>query len=160
VETQFCLESAYKLYLTYREEKGFISHDTVLDQYNVFYQQLRNLVVEQNVRANHGRGYKAINVNYLQIIRSLYRDKRFCLVQNIKDFEAKEHDGLVLGDYLYLRRDKLMVKIKTFEASADFDDVLKSLKIQRALKTGKDSNSRKIGGSRLRFYAIPLNKLQ
>jgi len=51
-------------------------------------------------------------------------------------------------------------KVQMYEPSAGFDYLLKSLKAQGALKTAKDSTSRKIGGSRLRFYATKLAKLR
>ena len=157
-ETQFCLEAAYKLFLTYRIDKGFVSKATALEQYNSFYQQLRGIVKEQNARANH-INIKNPDINYLALMRKLYHDKRFRLVESIKDFEAKEHDGIIHKDHLYLRREKLMTKLRAFEPSAEFDDVLKNLKEQQALRIGKDSHSRKIGGSRLRFYAVKLCKL-
>ena len=159
-ESQFCLEAAYKLYLTYRLEKGFISKDTMLDQYHSFYHQIRSIVKEQNARVNQGVGGKPRRVDYLALIRSLYRDCRFRLVESVKDFEAKEHDGIIRGDYLYLRRDRLMMRIRTCEPSAEFDAVLMCLKEQQAIKTGSSSNSRKIGGSRLRFYAVKLSSLR
>jgi hypothetical protein len=54
-----------------------------------------------------------------------------------------------------------MQKIRISEPAADFDDVLKNLKIHQALKPGKDSNSRQIHGgkSNLRFYVVKLAKL-
>ena len=158
-EAQFCLEAAFKLFLTYRQEKGFISREESLDEYNAFYNQLRTAVIEQNNRVNQTTCIKPINVDYLKIIRSLYQDKRFRLVGSAKDFEAKEHDGIIHKNHLYLRSNKLMARINTFEPFAEFDDVLEDLKSQQALKAGKDSNSKKIAGSSLRFYAIKLLKL-
>lgn len=159
-ESQFCLEAAFKLFLTYRMEKGFITRETMLDQYYSFYQQLRTIVREQNARVKQGGGGNIRRIDYLALIRSLYRDKRFRLVVSVKDFEAKEHDGIVYGDHVYFRRDRLMAKIRTCEPSVEFDDVLKNLKDQQALRPGRDSNSRKIGGSKLRYYAIKLVKLR
>jgi hypothetical protein len=159
-EAQFCLETAYKLFLTYCEEKGFITVETALNEYNAFYNHLRTIVAEQNVRVNQGLGGAPRQVDYLQVIRSLYLDRRFCLAESPKDFEVKLHDGITHKEYIYLRQDRLVAKIRTFEPTAEFDDVLKSLKTQYALKTGGDSNSRKIAGSRLRFYAVRLSMLQ
>jgi hypothetical protein len=159
-ETQFCLEAAYKLYLTYRLEKGYITRDEMLNQYNGFYQQLRDIVLEQDKRVKNTKGIIPTNTDYLKVIRSIYQEKRFRLVKNVKDFEVKEHDGIVHKVCVYFRQDKLMSKIRTFEPSAEFDDVLKCLISKQAFKKGSDSNSRKLTGSRLRFYAVPLDKLQ
>jgi hypothetical protein len=160
-EAQFCLEAAYRLYLTYRIDRGFITKDTGKEEYNIYYQQLRAIIKEQNLRTNQSRGVN-LDINYLALIRSMYQDKQLKLVSGVNDFEVKEHDGIIYKGYLYLRRDKLMKKIHLYEASADFDDVLKNLKDQKALKLGgKGCNSRKITGKcRLRFYTIPLAKLQ
>lgn len=98
-------------------------------------------------------------VDYLMLIRALYHDRRFRLVESVKDFEAKLHDGIIRGDLLYLRQEKLMLRLRTCEPSADFDEVLTCLKERQALKPGNGSNSRKIGGSKLRFYAIKLSKI-
>jgi hypothetical protein len=159
-ETQFFLEAAYKLFLTFCMEKGSISSEAALNEYNAFYNQLRAIVVKQNTRVNQGLGGAPKQVDYLQVIRSLYLDRRFCLAGSPKDFEVKLHEGIIHKEHLYLRQDKLMAKIRTFEPTAEFDDVLKSLKTQYALKTGRDSNSRKIAGCRLRFYAVRLSMLQ
>ena len=160
-ETQFCLEAAYKLYLTYRREKGFISKTESLDDYDSFYNQLRALIVEQNDRVNQVTRANP-DINYLTIISTIYRTKRFKLVESVKDFEAKEHDGIIHKEHLYLRRDKLIKRIRAVEPTADFDEVLTSLKKQDALKTGSKSNSRQIHGGRnnLRFYVIKLSKLR
>jgi hypothetical protein len=159
-ETQFCLEAAYKLFLTYCEDRKFITHEAALDQYNCFYQQLRTIVKEQNARVYQVRNSEPSQVDYLRVIRSLYHDRRLRLADSIKDFEEKAYDGVLHGDHLYLRREGLMAKIRTSEPSADFDDVLRNLKSHQALKPGKCSNSRKIAGSRLRFYVIRLGKLK
>jgi hypothetical protein len=159
-ETQFCLEAAFKLFLTYRKEKNFISQETAVDQYNLFYNQLRAIVREQNARVNHGKGGEFRQVDYLQVIRTLYHEGRFRLVGSAKDFESKECDGIIHKDHIYFREKKLMARIKTIEPSAEFIDVVNDLKVQQALKPGKDSNSRKINGSKLRFYVIKLDKLR
>ena len=64
-ETQFCLEASYKLYLTYRIDKVFITIEDALEQYTAYYQQLRAIVKEQNNRVNRSRGIKT-DVDYLK----------------------------------------------------------------------------------------------
>jgi len=159
-EMQFCLEAAFKLYLTYRIEKGFISKDVSLEQYSSFYQQLRGIVREQNNRANRSKVLNP-NIDHLALIRSIYHQKSFSLVTSIKDFEIKEHDGIIHNDHLYLRRDKLLKLIRVYEPSVDFDDILENLKMHQALKKGNSSNSKQLHGGRrnLRFYVVKLSKL-
>jgi hypothetical protein len=160
-ESQFCIEAAYKLYLTYRMEKGFISETDILDEYDSFYSQLRAVVIEQNDRVNQVTRTNP-NVNYLAMIGTLFRTKRFQLVESVKDFVVKEHDGIIHKEHLYLRSDKLMKRIRTIESTAEFDEVLNCLKTHNALKTGSKSNSKQIHGGRrnLRFYVIKLAMLQ
>jgi len=159
-ETQFFLEAAYKIFLTYRIDKGFITSDIAQEQYNSFYQQIRAIVKEQNARADQGNAIK-LDIDYLAIIRKLYHDKQFALVRSVKDFEAREHDGVIHKDHLYLRRDGLLKKIRVYEPSAEFDDALENLKMHQAIKTGRLSDSKQLHGGRrnLRFYAIKLGKL-
>jgi hypothetical protein len=91
---------------------------------------------------------------------TLYRDRRLSLVTSIKDFEREEHDGLIHNDHLYLRRDKIMKKIRAIEPSAEFDEMLDNLKVQLAFYPESDkTNSRKMGGTQLRFYAVKLHML-
>lgn len=162
-ETQFCLESAYKLYLTYRQEKGFITHDDVQVHYYSFYQQLRAIVMEQNTRANQRKG-EALKrqVDYLAIIRLMYRDQRFQLSNSAKRFNLEIHDGVIHKEHLYFRQDRLMDKVHLYEPEADFDEVILDLKWRQALKEGKRNTSRQLHGSGrgLRFYAIRLSKLR
>jgi hypothetical protein len=159
-ETQFCLVAAFKLFLTYREDKNFISREAVLDQYNSFHAALRAIVREQHSRVNQGIGGECKQIDYLLIIRTLYHEGRFRLAGTVKDFEPKEHDGIVHKDHIYFRQPKLMARIRVFEPSAEFDDALKNLEARQALTQGKNNKSRKISGISLRFYAIKLEKLR
>ena len=159
-ETQFCMEASYKLFLTYRMEKGFISKEDALSEYDSFYQQLYSIVAKQNEHVYQASKIKP-NTDYLVLIRLMYHKKILKFVNSIKDFEVKEHDGLIHKGHLYLRSEKMMKKIHTFEPLADFSDVLENLKKHDALKLGKNSNSRQLhGGKGIRFYAIKLAKLQ
>jgi len=159
-ETQFFLEATYKIFLTYRIDKGFVTPEVAKDEYNSFYHQLRGVVAEQNVRAGQGKTIK-LDIDYLALIRKLYRDKQFTLVRSAKDFEAMVHDGIIHKDHIYFRRDKLLKKLKVYEPSAEFDDMLENLKRHQAIKTGKRSDSKQLYGGRrnLRLYAIKLAKL-
>ena len=162
-ETQFCLEAAYKLYLTYCIEKGFITEETAREQYNLFYQQVRAIVKEQNDRINRSKSIKA-DIDYLALIHQMYVQRRFDLVESIKDFEIKEHDGIVHKGHLYLRLDKLMKKVRLSEPTANSIDVLKNLVSRGALWEGKGCKSRQLHERKrrrsIRFYAIKLDVLK
>jgi len=159
-ETQFFLEAAYKIFLTYRIDKGFITPEVAQEQYNSFYHQLRAIVKEQNVRASRNKNIK-LDIDYLALIRKLYHDKQFALVRSAKDFEAKAHDGIIHKDHIYFRRDRLLKKLRVYEPSAEFDDALENLKMQQAIKTGRHSDSKQLHGGKHnpRLYAIKLAKL-
>jgi len=101
-----------------------------------------------------------VGVNYLKVISSLYLDKRLRLVKSSKDFVINEHDGIVHKNHLYLRSNKLMSHIRSLDNTAELNNVLNYLDSQGALHTGKDSKSRKIAGSKLRFYVLRIAKLQ
>lgn len=165
-ETQFCLEAAFTLFLTYCKDKGFVSHEAAVKRRGFFYQQLRAIVRSQNdcissvVNAIDSAHSK---VDYLALIRSIYHDKCFHLSDSVKDFSRGEHDGVIHDDCLFLRREKLMARLKVYDPLADFENVLNCLKEQQALRAGKDgSSSRKLhgGGRGLNFYAIRLGKLR
>jgi hypothetical protein len=76
------------------------------------------------------------------------------LATSVKEFSSTDDDGIIKGDYVCFREKKLLAKIRAIEPSADFDDVVEYLKRRLALKPGSDGNSRKIAGSKLRFYCI------
>jgi len=155
-ETQFCFEAAYKLFLTYRAEKGFITRDEMLEDYHSFYQQLRSIVTEQDARIKQ-QNVSGEPIDYLALIRTIYREKRFKLADGPKNFDKDEHDGIGHKDHVYLRKDKLMKRIKAVEPTAEFDEVVAYLKSQNALKMNKGSSSRQINGcGGLRFYAIKI----
>ena len=162
--TQFCLEASYKLFLTYCADKGFITRDTSREEYESFYNQLRAIILEQNTRANQIVGdAPKLQIDYLAILRLMYRDKHFNLADSVKRFDKYVHDGVIYRDCLYLRRDGLMDRILAYEPAADFDDLVSYLKWHQALKTGKDSKKSihlHGGGHGLRFYAIRLAKLR
>jgi hypothetical protein len=159
-ETHFCLEAAFKLFLMYREEKKFITPEVSMEQYDVFYRRLRAIVHEQNARVNQGSLGAPTQVDYLALIRSLFRSGQFKLVNCGHQFSDVLHDGVLENDYLALRREKLMAIIRTKYPAADFSDVLKDLKAHNALKTGKDATPMQVWGTGgLRFYKIKLGLL-
>ena len=54
-ETQFCFMAGYRLYLTYRKEKGFITIDESIKLDSLFRSQLNTIIEKQNERIKQGR---------------------------------------------------------------------------------------------------------
>jgi hypothetical protein len=110
-ETQFCLESAYRFYLTYRIEKKFISEEEAQADYKSFHQQLKAIVIQQNSRTKAKPGKDnppQRQIDYLRLLRSMCRDRRLILADRVGEFKVNTHDGVIHKDFLYLRRDRLM----------------------------------------------------
>lgn len=115
-ETQFLMEAAYKLLLTYRIDRGFISQEAANEQYNSFYQQLRGIIRKQNTRVYQTKAPKT-DINYLALIRTMYHEGHFTLAESAKDFEAKFHDGVLHNGYICFRREGLTKKMQAIEPS-------------------------------------------
>lgn len=153
-ETQFIIEASYRLFLTYCKEKEFIIPEHAIAKYNSFHKDLRAIIKEQDNRIKQDNGEKPRQIDYLKIIRELYQKGCFCLATTAKDFSKTDDDGIIKGDYICFRKDKLLAKIRTVEPSADFEEIIKDLLKKLALKPGTESTSRKLDGSKLRFYFV------
>jgi hypothetical protein len=156
-ETRFCFESTFKLFLTYCADKGFISEGDAINKNNAFQRQLSGIIKEQNIRANDNPNdpdRKPKDVDYLQIMRFLHKNNRFCLIENAKDFSLTDDDGVNHGEFVCFRKEKLLEKIQSIEPAADIDDVIKHLLKRLALKPDKDSVTRKLHGSKRRFLFV------
>jgi len=162
-ETQFSLETAFRLFLTYKKEKGFITLETAHDEYYSFYHQIRAIITEQNVRVGQGGTGEPNQIDYLESIRTLFHQSRFSLAYSVKEFNKGKYDGIIHGEYLFLRCDELMVKIRTLDPHAVFGNVLKCLKLKSAMKPMSPKtkeNSCHVFGIKGRFYAIKFSKLK
>ncbi len=159
-ETFFCLSTAYKLFLTYCTEKKFISPEQAHLQNSSFQDLLTALVKAQNERATLSEDSKQDKVDYLELIRTLFKSDSFRLADSVGQLKEK-HDGLIYNDRLCLRSAKLMKKIHQFVSTASLDDVVSALIAKEALMRGKEKRSIQISGCNgKRFFAIPLKKLR
>jgi len=158
-ETQFCLQTAYRLFLHYCFDKNFISIETAREEYNTFNSVLIPIIQAQNERINPAEEEKeSQSVNYFKLIRELYKGNRFKLAPIKKEFDTEKHDGLIDKDLLCLRSDKLLAKIQKFFSTATLGDIKKALIEKNALKLDSENKNHKIGQKR--FYGIKLDKLQ
>lgn len=122
------------------------------------------LVHEQQNRYDSSE-LKAENIDYLKLIRKLYRKGKFRLADGVDTYRPEEHDGLIYYECLCLRREELEKKLHKISQDININDVINRLVKQKALKLGKDKRTVKIStlnesvGAR-RFYAIWLHLLE
>jgi hypothetical protein len=158
-QTQFCLHTAYMMYLQFCQDSGFITKESAVAEYNSFGVQLVGLVRAQNARINPDEQNRE-KVNYLKLIRSLYKGKELKLAEGVEAFNADKHDGLIYYSCLCLRRESLDKRIRKIVRDTNINDAVKALRAQGALKLVQDKNVVKINGlPSLWFYAIWLEML-
>lgn len=163
-DTQFYLQISYMLLLEFCKDSGFISEEDALDEYDDFRNQVSRLVHEQQNRYESGKS-KAENIDYLKIIRKLYRKEKFRLADSASEYRPEEHDGLIYYECLCLRRKNLEKKLHKVSPDIKINDAIEELKDKNALKLVKDKLTVKISkldksvGAQ-RFYAIKLDVLE
>ena len=161
-ETQFCLQSAYMLFLKFCEDSGFITAADAQSEYRSFGEQLVELVQAQHARTKPDKEQSG-EVDYLKLIRKLYNSNTFRLADSVEFFNPDRHDGLIYKPYdcLCLRRENLEKRIRKIIPGANINDIIKSLLAQNALKLVGNKNQVQISAlDGLRFCAIWLEKLQ
>lgn len=161
-EVQFCLESAYKLYLSYREEKKFTTKEELHEEYMKFYIQLKDIAVRQNERSKNSKGNDMkCQIDYLEIIKKILHNQEFVIVKKPSDFDDKEHDGVLHKDFIYFRKEKLLKKMQRYYKNAISEDIVYCLEKKGALKRGSGTSTVQLygAGKGLRFYAIKREKL-
>jgi len=156
-EQQACLEMSMKLFLTYAESKGFITSEVAQHKYYSYYNHLRGIIKEQDARVNKTAITTPKEIKYLEIIQMLCRNGRFSLARSVKDFSEKDDDGVLKTDYICFRKEKLLKKIKVVEPAATLDEMIDYLKSRNILRVDKDSTTRKLHGSKLRFLFVRRN---
>lgn len=163
-DTQFYLEISYMLFLEFCKDSEFISEEDALDEYDDFHNQVSKLVHEQQNRYESGKS-KAENIDYLKIVRKLYRKEKFRLADSASAYRPEEHDGLIYYGCLCLRRKNLEKKLHKVSPDIKINDAIEELKDKNALKLVKDKLTVKISkldksvGAQ-RFYAIKLDVLE
>jgi len=159
-ETFFCLDSAFKLFLSYGIEKGFASQADCKTAQKSFQTLLLALVKEQDKRARPTGDSESIGISYLRLVNMLYQGNDFRLAGDISRLKDNHH-GLIYKNCLCLRGAKLLETIQKINPNAKINEIIESLKAQNALKVGNDKTTIQIsGGGGKRFLAIPLKKLR
>lgn len=158
-DTQFYLQISYMLFLKFCADSGFIAVEKVDAEYLNFGYQLVELIQAQQARFNPtGRMHEKLN--YLKLIRKLYKSNAFRLADNIEQFDRNKHDGLIYYECLCLRGEKLDKRIRKEFRAFNHNDVINDLLAHDALKLVTKKHTvqiRQLNG--LRFYAIWLNVL-
>lgn len=158
-DTQFYLEISYMVLLEFCKESRFCSEEDAKDTYQSFSTQLRTLVQAQETRFKESIEVKTID--YLDLIRDLYKQGAFHLAKDAENFKPEKHDGLIYYDCLCLRGKRLEKKLLSFTPSLSFVDCISYLLSKGALKLVESKNTVQINGTGgKRFYAIKLSKLR
>jgi len=160
-DTQFYLQISYMVFLEFCKDSGFCSVEDGLDTYQAFSIQLNELVQAQQTRFKESVDVIK-KIDYLALIRDLYKQRRFRVAKELKDFDPDSHDGLIhYNDCLCLRGDRLKKILRSIHSNLDLDDCVRALLTKNALKLVEDKYTVQIYGTGgKRFYAIKLNKLK
>lgn len=155
-DTQFYLQTSYMIFLEFCRDSNFIRTEDTQDEYRIFGSHLVGLVQAQQARFRPDKE-KSEDVDYLKLLRKLYKSNSFRLADRIARFNPEKHDGLIHYNCLCLRGENLDKKISKIFPGFKHDDVIKALLDKDALKLVAEKNTVQIQG--LRFYAIKLNML-
>ena len=135
-----------------------------MDEYDSFGNQLIKLILKQQDLFESNEP-KSGHVNYLKIIRKLYKKGKFRLADDAASFRPEKHDGLIYYDCLCLRRKSLEKRLHKVSTDIKVNDVIKVLNDKHALKLVEDKRTVKISTldesvGAIRFYAIWLHMLE
>ena len=155
-ETHYYFNTSYSIMLQYCYEKGFISEHDAERLHHSFVRMLTGLVMAQDKLTKPMMTCTTRNIDYLPQIRALLKENDL-VADSPEVFIDQVHDGVLHNGCLYLRSKQLG---KHFP-DTDLNDVIDSLKAQGALKFSKGGRTSQIYALEgMRFYAIPLEKLQ
>lgn len=163
-DTRFYLQIAYMLFLEFCRQSNFISEQDALDEYCSFETQLTSLIQAQQERFRP-RKSELKEMDYVNIIRTIYKKKKLRLADNVESFNVDKHDAVIHYECLCVRRKNLEDILSKFLPSVPIDYVIQGLEKKHALKRVKDKRTVKIStlnkeAGSLRFYAIWLHMLE
>lgn len=157
-DVQFYLQISYMFFLEFCKEFGFISEKDSLNEYKIFCFQISKLVQKQQERLRIDSAGEA--VDYLKLIRKLYKQGKFCVVKKEKEFDPEKHDGIIHYECLCLRRESIECKLRDINDSFSVDDCIRNLLAVDALKRCEQKRTVQINGTGgRRFYAVKLERL-
>lgn len=159
-ESHFFLNSAYKLFLRYCVEKEFTSSEDEQSHHRSFLDLLTHLVREQDKRVQQGVKRDSTQVDYLELIRTLYKGDSFHLAKNRKQYESvpDKYDGLIYDELICLRSEQMLNKICQSIPAATCKDVRHALLDKGALWVDAEGKNKKVGQKR--FIGIYLKRLR
>ena len=158
-DTKFYLLTAYKFFLKFSVDSGFCSEQDAFEEHKEFADELSELTRAQQEWFRKDTE-QAEKVNFLKLIRKLYRNNSFCLADSRAQFNPAEHDGLIWYDCLCLRGERLEKEIRSILPTISIRDVADELGKKNALKIVGEDRTVHINGCRGRFFAIWLHKLK
>ena len=158
-DTQLYLQISFMAFLEFCKDSGAFSEEDAKDTYRSFSTQLHELVQAQE---NRFRGSVEVKrIDYLALIRDLYKGGCFHIAKSAKNFKPEKHDGLIYYNCLCLRGKRLEQRLKSSESSLSLDACVSALLSREALKLVGSKNTVQINGTGgKRFYAIKLSKLR
>lgn len=163
-DAKFYLQTSLMFFLQFSYESGFLSEKEMKHLYKKFDTLLNALIHEQQDRI--GLNYeKKREVDFIEFIRKMYKNKKIPIAKSAETFNPKEHDGLIYYQCLCIRREKLEKLIRKYFPDVTVDEVVRKLVAANALKLVRDKRTVKIStlnkevGS-IRFYAIWLHMLE
>ena len=156
-EMYFFLGSSYFLFLQYLYDKKILTELDARRLFQSFNSLLLLLIKQQNERVTGEQPEMNNAKNHLQQIRMLYKSGQLSIAKDTLTFDKDRHDGLLYRNKLYLRGNKISV----YFPESSINEIADSLVKQGALEIGKVSRTKQISRLKgLRFYVIPLSKLQ
>lgn len=154
-DTELYLQISYMVFLKFCEASGCCSKQDMIEDFDNFKLYLAGLIQAQQARFD--RDSNSEPVDYLNLIRNLYRYGKFSLSNNKKAFNPIIHDGLIHYGCLCLRGKRLENRLKQIDPQLNLNDCINSLLGVGALKLVENKYTVQIDGTRgKRFYAIQL----
>jgi len=137
-------------------DKNFLPQKNAIQLQSSFHDLLMALVQQQNGRVIQQVYGNTDAKNYLECIRTFYKEGQLSVASSVECFNAERHDGVIHRNRLYLRGDKLNAFFPKFSIS----EIVDTLDAQGALEIGNGSRTKQIGAlNGMRFYVIPLECL-
>lgn len=156
-EAKFYLKISYAFFLEFCKYVGLYTTQETVAEYRSFAEQLSGIVREQQHRYIENMK-QSEEIDYLEIIRKLYKKGKFHIADNAKEFSVDEHDGVIHNDCLCLRGERLEKALDKKIPHVKFADVIQTLGKQNVLRKVKKKNTIQIKGKR--FYAVWLDLLE
>lgn len=160
-ESHFFLGTAYTILLQYLHGKSFISKQDAERLHRSFQDLLTGLTKAQQLRVVEGKLINTDSNDILSCIRSMFKNNQLRLADTAKQFNPKEHDGVIYDGCLCLYGKVFRDKICPSASAVSCKDAVATLEVKGALVRGTDKCTKQISTTgNKRFYFIKLEALQ